>query len=414
MDSNFIKSLLEQRANIWEEGKALLDAAAAENRDLTGEEDAKWKALNAAIDERDARIKDVEEAQQRSADAEKAMSDLLARSATREDRGDPAGAADEEARKFFRGEGGKSFEVRANKPMGSEEFRVLSKLSAGAGLNTVKTSFYDQLVAHLIEVSGILQAGPTVLNTTSGESLQVPKTTSHGSAALVAEGGTIAASDPAFGQITLGAYKYGKLIQVSSELVNDTSVDLLGYLAMSAGRAVGNALGTDLVVGAGSTLPRGVVTDATLGVTGVTTGVAGAFLSTELIDLYFSVIAPYRNSPSAGWLMKDATLGAVRKLKDTTGQFLWQPSLQIGVPDTLLGKAVHTDPNVAAVATSAKSVLFGDFSQYFVRMVNGIRFERSDDYAFNTDLVSFRCLVRADGALIDLTGAVKYFVGAAT
>ncbi len=82
--------------------------------------------------------------------------------------------------------------------------------------------------------------------------------------------------------------------------------------------------------------------------------------------------------------------------------------------DTFLGKPVLVDPGVAATGVNAKSVIFGDMSQYFVRMVNGIRFERSDDYAFNTDLVTFRALLRADGALVDLTGAVKYLVGAAT
>ena len=122
-------------------------------------------------------------------------------------------------------------------------------------------------------------------------------------------------------------------------------------------------------------------------------------------------MAPYRNSQSCSWLMKDSTLAAVRKLKDTTNQYLWQPSVQVGVPDTLLGKPVVTDPNVAAVALSAKSVAFGDFSAYFVRQVNGVRFERSDDYAFNTDLVTFRALLRGDGLTVDQTGAIKVFTG---
>jgi HK97 family phage major capsid protein len=154
-----------------------------------------------------------------------------------------------------------------------------------------------------------------------------------------------------------------------------------------------------------------LVTAASLGVTGATTAAAGKFTADELIDLFYSVIAPYRNSSSCGWLMRDTTMGAVRKLKDTTGQYLWQPSIQVGVPDTLLSKPVNTDPNVAAVALGAKSVVFGDFSQYFVRQVNGIRFERSDDFAFNTDLTTYRCIVRADGDLVDTTGAIKYFIG---
>ena len=297
--------------------------------------------------------------------------------------------------------------------MGTAEFRDLSKLSAGAGGNTVKIGFYEKLMAHLIEVSGILAAGPTVLNTTSGEQIQIPKTTAHSTGALTAEAAAISESDPTFGQVPLDAYKYAVLLQVSNELLTDTSVDLEGYLSMQAGRAIGNAFGVHAITGSGSAQPNGVVTGSTLGVTGATS-VAGVPNFDNLIDLYHSVIGPYRNSPSCGWLLRDSTVATIRKVKDSDGQYLWQPSLQIGVPDTLLGKPVRTDPNVAATATSAKSVLFGDFSQYFVRFVNGVRFERSDDYAFNSDLVTYRAILRADGDLVDTTGAVKHFIGGAS
>jgi HK97 family phage major capsid protein len=229
----------------------------------------------------------------------------------------------------------------------------------------------------------------------------------------VAEGDPITESEPVFGQVELGAYKYGALIQISRELLDDTGVDLEGYLAMQAGRALGNAFGAHAITGSGTNQPNGVVTGATLGKTGAT-GVSGAFSSDDLIDLFFSVIAPYRKSPAATWMMADSSIANARKLKDTTGQYIWQPGLQAGVPDTILGKPVLTEPNIASVATSAKSVVFGDMSQYFVRLAGGIRFERSDDFAFDTDLVTFRALMRADGALVDLTGAVKYFAGGAS
>lgn len=200
---------------------------------------------------------------------------------------------------------------------------------------------------------------------------------------------------------------------MARELIDDTGVDLQGYLSMQAGRAVGNALGAHLATGTGSSQPSGIVTGSTLGVTAAG-GTAGAVTADGLIDLQYAVIAPYRNSPSAGWLMKDSTVGQVRKLKDTTNQYIWQPGLQSGSPDLLLGKPVNTDPNIAAAGVNAKSVLFGDVSAYFVRLAGGVRFERSDEYAFNSDLVTFRCLVKGDGVLVDQTGAVKHFVGAAT
>ena len=405
-----IKDLKEKRAAAFEQAKALLEAAAGEKRDLTAEENQKYTAINADIDSLGKRAEQVE---QLLAD-EKALDETFRKldETPVEQRRDPAGAGDDsELRKWVSGQNpAPHFDVRSTRPMGTQEFRALSKLTAGAGANTVKVSFYDQLMAHLIDVAGLMQAGPTVLQTTTGEQIQVPKTTAHSTAALIAEAGTITSSDPAFGQVPLDAYKYATLFQVSSELLNDTSIDLEGYLAMQAGRALGNALGAHLITGTGTSQPNGVITAATTGVTGGA-GVTGAFTADNLIDLFFSVIAPYRNSPSAAWLLKDSTLAAVRKLKDSTNQYLWQPSLQVGVPDTLLGKPTVTDPNVAAPALSAASVAFGDFSQYFVRLVNGIRFERSVDYAFNTDLVTFRAILRGDGDLVDTTGAVKKFVG---
>lgn len=408
--SDLAKTLVERRANVWNETVALLQSVEDASRDFSAEEETTYQRLNGELDSLDQRIKTIVDGEQRAKDAEEAMRGILGKPA------DPAaGATDttgDALRKMLNGEG-PGITVRSGRTMGMEEFRTLSKLTAGAGANTVKTSFYDRLVAHLIEVAGLMQTGPTVLQTSTGEQIQVPKTTAHSTASLVAEAGTIGASDPTFGQVPLDAYKYAFLMQVSNELINDTSVDLEGYLAMQAGRALGNGLGAALITGTGSSQPNGVVTAATLGVTGGT-GVVGAFTYDNITDLFYSVIAPYRNSPSAAWLLKDATLGALRKVKDTQGRPLWEPSLTAGAPDTLFGKPIVTDPNVAGVALSAKSVLFGDFSQYFVRLVDGIRFERSADFAFSSDLVTYRAILRGDGDLVDVTGAVKYFVGAGT
>jgi len=404
--SDFIQRLREQRANTWEQAKALLDTAAAENRDLSAEEQSSYDKMNADLDSIAERVKSIEEQEQRNADMDAAFASIAE---GRKAPVLPVEPTQNELRKFLRGES-RSFEVR---PDGPVNFRDLTKGTATAGGNIVPTSFYNQLVQHMIEVSGILSAGPTVLQTSGGENFEVPTTTAHSSGALVAEAAAIAKSDPAFAKRTLGAYKYGVLIQVARELIDDTGVDLEGYLSMQAGRAVGNAFGAHLATGTGSSQPSGIVTGSSLGVTGGT-GVAGAFTADNLIDLFYSVIAPYRNSPSAGWIMRDATVAAVRKLKGSDNNYLWQPGLQAGVPDLLLGKPVHTDPNIAATGTTAKSVLFGDVSAYFVRLAGGVRFERSDEYAFNSDLVTFRCLVRGDGVLVDQTGAVKHFAGAAT
>lgn len=422
--SELVVRLRDRRLNVWEQAKALADKAAEENRAFDAAEEGQWQALNAEIDALDARIKSTIDGEQRAKDTEESFAKLTDKPA---ERGRGGGGAPEkqetsELRAFLRGDQGapRVFQVLPP-PDTPVDFRTLSKLTAGAGGNVVPISFYERLMAHLIETSALLQTGPTVLNTTSGEQVQVPKTTAHSAGALIAEAAAIGASDPVFGQIPLNAFKYGVLIQVSRELIDDTGVDLEGYLAMQAGRALGNAFGAHMVTGTGTAQPRGVVTDATLGVTGpVGTTVSFGTQSTAgqggdlLIDLFYSVIAPYRMSASCAWLMRDATAGISRKLKTSTGEYAWQPSLVAGQPDTILGKPVYVDPNVAAMAANARSVLFGDFSQYFVRMAGGVRFERSDDFAFNTDLVTFRALLRADAALVDLTGAIKYFANSAT
>jgi len=400
---NELHKLHDARQRAWAELRNLSDSVAAEDREFSGEEEAMWQKGNADLEAIDARIAVLIEAEKRTADVEAAMARFGAPEA-------PAAPAEptveDELRALGRGE------VRT--VIVPAERRDLTKGTATAGGNTVPTSFFAQVWEHMIENSAILQAGATVLNTASGENLEIPVTTTHSSGALITEGSTLTESDPAFAKRTLGAYKYGLSIQVSSELVADTGFDLLGYLARQAGRAVGNALGTDLITGNASSKPSGIVQTATTGVTGATTGASGAFTADELIDLYYSVIAPYRSSTACAWIMRDATLARVRKLKGSDNNYLWQPGLQVGAPDLLLGKPVYTDPNVAAVATSAKSVIFGDISAYHVRIAGGVRFERSDDFAFQNDLVTFRAIVRGDGILADQTGAVKVYVGAAS
>lgn len=411
MSQALIKLLSEQRMNIFEGLKATYAVAEAEKRDLTVEEQATEQQRNAELDSLSERIKTLQENEQRNADI---AASIAAHPQVADDPRETRGADDLDAqfRSFLSGKGPRDITVRPTSPFGTQramELRDLSKLTAAAGANTVKTGFYEKLMAHLIEVSGVMSAGPTILNTTSGEQIQVPKTTAHSSAALTAEAATIAESDPAFGQTALDAYKYGNIIQISRELVDDTSVDLMGYIAMQAGRAVGNALGVHLVLGTGSNQPNGVSTAATLGVTGAAS-VAGAFSYDNLVELFYSIISPYRSSRSCGWLLRDASMATVRKLKDGNGAYIFAAGAA-GAPDTILGKPVNTDPNIAAVALGARSVLFGDFSQYFVRLAGGVRFERSDDFAFAQDLVTFRTVIRGDGDLIDLTGSVKAFVG---
>jgi HK97 family phage major capsid protein len=412
MASEVAKRLRDRRLNVWNDAKKIAEDAAAENRAFTPEEQGKWDAMQEEMRTLDQRIGAVLDTEKRAKAADDAFNDLEGR--PRESGGEQRQSdIAAEVRKWARGEDGapRTLEIR-RQAAGPVNYRTL--VTTGTASSIIPTDFYDQLIAHLIEVSGVMQCGPTVLNTGGGETLQVPKTTAHSTAASAAQAGAIPTSDPTFSMQPLSAYKYGILLQVARELIDDTAVDLLGYLAMQAGRALGNAFGNDLVNGSGTSQPAGIVSTATTGVTGATTGVSGAPSYANLVDLEYSVIAPYRQSRSCYWLAADKTIGGFRKITDTTGRPIWEPSAVLGSPDLLLGKPLVADPFMPAQGLSAKAIAFGDFSQYFVRLVGGVRFERSDDFAFGTDLVTFRAILRGDGTLVDRTGAIKLYVGAAS
>jgi HK97 family phage major capsid protein len=421
MASEVAKRLRDRRQNVWNDAKKIAEDAAGENRALTDEEQGKWDAMQEEMQRLDTRIRAVLDTEKRAKDADEAFDAL---SGKRPEQGQAQRTAGghkmlEEIRKWARGEEGapRNLEIRRDPGLGPINYRILTtagQSSSTSASSVIPTDFYDMLIAHLIEVSGVMQCGPTVLNTGGGETLQVPKTTAHSSAASAAQNASLPTSDPAFSMQPLSAYKYGIMLQVARELIDDTAVDLLGYLAMQAGRALGNAFGTDLVNGSGANQPAGIVTTATTGVTGSVTGVSGAPSYANLVDLEYSVIAPYRQSRSCYWLAADKTIGGFRKITDTVGRPIWEPSAVLGSPDLLLGKPLVADPFMPAQATSAKSVAFGDFSQYFVRLVGGVRFERSDDFAFGSDLVTFRAILRGDGTLVDRTGAIKVYVGASS
>jgi len=400
--SEYAKSLLEKRANTWNAAKELLDTAANEKRELTAEEEVSYGRMTADIESLRSRADKLVEDEASAKAAEASLRSLVGTPAARSDDDNP------ELRKFLAGETRSMHLTPTN-----AEARALSKGTATAGGNGVPTSFYGQLWEHLIESATLISGGATVLTTSSGENIEIPVTTSHGAAAAVAEAGTLAGTDPAFAKRVLGAWKFGQIVTVSSELVNDAGFDLEGYIARAVGRNVGNAFGAKLIVGAGTTEPTGITASSSLGITGGT-AVAGVPTLDNLIDLFYSVISPYRDQSTAKWLMKDSTAAAVRKIKGSDGQYVWQPSVVEGQPDRLLNKGILTDPNVAGTGIGAKSVLFGDLSAYVVRVVNGVRFERSDDFAFGTDQVAFRAILRGDGLLADQTGAVKHYIGGAS
>jgi HK97 family phage major capsid protein len=395
--SEYVKNLADERAKAWEQAKAVLDAAASENRDLTAEEAQTFDRINDELDKKDARIKGILDAEQRARDIEESR----ARAGVPGNLGGEVAAdvdADEmTVRRLLNGE------IRTAR----FEKRAITKSSA----TMVPSSVYDRIVEHLVQAN-IVRNYATVLTTNSGDSLSIPKSTAFSTASIVGEGSQASASDPTLATTTLGAYKYVVLVQMSNELAQDATVDVAGFLARQAGIAIGVATRGHMTTGDGSSKPYGIVTRASTGVTGGT-GVTGAFTADNLIDLNYSVSSTYKAQPGVAWMMNSTAMSAARKLKDTNNQYLFAPGLN-GVADTLLGFPVHINDSMASPALSAKSVLFGHLPSYFIREVNGIEVAVSDDFAFDYSVRTFRVTLRTDGDLVDTTGAVKVFVGGAS
>lgn len=278
------------------------------------------------------------------------------------------------------------------------EARDLSKGTASAGGNLVPTNFVSDLYRRVQEASAAVMSSARIVRTASGSSLQFPRQDSYSTAAIIGEGAGITESDPAFGLVTLGAFKYAFAVQVPSELLADEAVGLESFLSDQGGWALGHGMGAHFIAGTGSGQPQGVVPGAA-----VTVAAAGAsaIAGDDLINLLHGV--PSMARERGVFVMRDATLSSVRKLKDSTGQYLWQPGLAVGQPDTLLGRPVYTDPAVPVVATTNRSVVFGDMGGYIVRLAGPVRVERSDEFAFVNDLVTYRFIARADGRVLDQT-----------
>lgn len=420
-----LRTMLEaRRASAWHEAKALLGVAAAEKRDLTGEEEAKYNRITEDLESLRSRIEKVDEDEKNAREAEVQLRKLM---------GHPGGRAhgsaadrdlDAEFRRIIRNRSNEPIEInipdgemRSYFQPGVEKRDLLT--TSGSGL---VGNFYQRIQRHLVETASILNAGATVLRSDNGEPIKIPKSTAYSTAAIVSEAGTIPESDPTLGSTTLGAYKYGFLVQVSYELAQDSSFDLINFLAEQTGLQIGNAFGAHAVTGTGTGQPWGALTRASLGVTGPTG--TSTSLGTQatanqggdiLHNLAASLAEPYTRSRSAAWLMHGSSLNIVRKLKDSQGRYVFDTDIipGSGSAGTLLGRPVYTDPTMPVMAANAKSILFGDFSRYWVRQVGDLRFERSEHFAFDKDLITFRGLARLDGDLVDLS-SLKYFANSAT
>lgn len=392
-----INDILHQRGQIVAQMKAVLANAESENRDLTGEESAKYDAMDTDQNSLKARAERIKNA-----------ADVEAELSQRQTTGARASVQTADRKSALTSESYKAgFNAYARMGKNGLSHDILNALQVGTnseGGFIVPTEFETQLVEVLQDINPLRDFVNVIA---TGSDRNIPIESSLGSATWTAEEAAYTESDAAFSQVVLSSFKLGTIVKVSEELLEDAFFDVEGYLARNFGKRFGLAEESAFVNGDGSGKPTGIVGGSGLGVLAAS---ATAITADELIDLYHSLSRPYRGT--AVFMANDATVKAVRKLKDSNGVYLWQPGLQAGQPDMILGRELITSTAMPTMAINAKSVVFGDMSCYTVADRSGSVLQRLNELYAANGQVGFRMRRRMDGKVVDADG-IKHLVQAA-
>jgi HK97 family phage major capsid protein len=393
MNMSKIQELREKRAKVWEQTKLFLDEHRQENGLIKPEDNAFYEKME---DEVVSLGKEIERLER-----QEAMDRELSAASTRPLASRPDMMTEEKTGRASNAYKSAFWGAMRNKVHPSVQNALqIGEDSEGGFL--VPDEYENQLVQALQEAN-VLRNLCNVINTSHGDR-KIPVVASHGSAAWMDEEGAFNESDDAFTQVTLSAYKLGTMLKVSDELLNDSYFDLKAYIAAEFARRIGAAEEEGFITGNGISKPTGLL-NATGGASlGVTAASATAITMDEVLDLYHSLKSAYRKN--ATFLVNDATVKAIRKLKDGQGQYLWQPSVQAGTPDTILNRPVISTQFMPTAEAGAKTILFGDFKYYWIADRQGRTFKRLNELYAANGQVGFLASQRLDAKLI-LPEAIK-------
>jgi len=292
------------------------------------------------------------------------------------------------------------------------ETRALGVGTDSAGGYLAPDSFRNALIERMQETS-VIRPWVTVITTDSGSTLSWPTADEVGvEGVILAENTQVAELDVDFGIANLDAYKYSsKLVRISTELIQDSAIDIEGYVARALADRIARIQNKHFTTGTGTGQPDGIAVGATVGVTAASTT---AVTTDELIDLTFSVDPAYR--AGAAFMMNEALGKAIRKLKYSgSGEYIWAPGLTQGAPDSLLGYPIRWNTYMdASPAATDVVALFGNFrAGYVVRDVRGLRTVRFGERYMDYDQIGLLAFQRSDGTKQD-TNAYKSLVMAAS
>ena len=393
-----ILELREKRAKAWDAAKAFLDAKRTQEGFVSAEDAATYDKMEADVVNLGKEIERLERQAAIDAELAKATSTPITNQPNAKTDGDAkTGRATDEYKKAF-----------WNSMRNKMSYEVQNALSIGTDSEGgyLVPDEYERTLVEALEEENVFRQLARVIQTSSGDR-KIPVVATKGTASWIDEEGAYTESDDSFGQVSIGAYKLGTMIKVSEELLNDSVFDLESYISREFARRIGAKEEEAFFTGDGSGKPLGILAASGGAETGITAASATAITADELIDLFYSLKSPYRRN--AVWVLNDSTIKAVRKLKDGSGQYLWQPSLTAGTPDTILGRPVRTSAYMPAIAASAKTIAFGDFSYYWIADRQGRSFKRLNELYAANGQVGFLASQRVDGKII-LPEAVKVLV----
>jgi HK97 family phage major capsid protein len=299
---------------------------------------------------------------------------------------------------------------------------TMSTTTNSEGGFTVQSSVSSQLIDYLKAYGG-MRATSTVIQTTEGNPLSFPTTDGTSETGeWIAQNVTATGADPVFGTVALNVFKASsKIVAVPFELLQDSQVDIEAFVAQRLATRLGRITNTGFTVGTGTGQPNGIITAATTGVTAANaTSQVTAIVYDSIIDLIHSVDPAYRARRCA-FMMNDASVKVIRKIKDGQSRPIFSPGWDVppnGVawtaPDTLCGYPIIINQDIAQMAASAKSIVFGDLSAYYIRDVMQMSMFRFTDSAYTKlGQVGFLAWMRTGGNLLDVNAA-KLFVNAAS
>ena len=390
-----ILELREKRAKAWEAAKAFLDSHRTDKGVLSAEDDAAYSRMEQQITDLGKEISRMERLEALDAQMKEPVNQPLTGKPMSSRTIERTGRASDEYRTSFWDM------MRSKAPLPS----VVNALQEGTDSEGgyLVPDEYERTLVEALEEENVFRQLAKVIRTSSGDR-KIPVVATKGTASWIDEEGAYTESDDSFGQVSIGAYKVGTMIKVSEELLNDSVFDLESYIAKEFARRIGAKEEEAFFTGDGSGKPLGILAATGGAETGVTAASSTAITADELMDLFYSLKSPYRKK--AVWVLNDSTIKAVRKLKDSTGQYLWQPSLMAGTPDTLLGRPVKTSAYMPVIAAGAKTIAFGDFSYYWIADRQGRSFKRLNELYAANGQVGFLGSQRVDGKLV-LSEAVK-------